>query len=164
MTEYDDRTIARFWSKVARGGADQCWPWTAMRDGNGYGRFRVRNPRRLVRAHVFSYQVERGRTHGLMVCHSCDNPGCCNPAHLWLGKNADNMADMVRKGRQARRDTSGEKNGNAKLTAEQVATIRSQIGAGDNNTVIAARFGVTHSMISRIRLGLSWALPSAVPG
>ena len=74
------------------------------------------------------------------------------------------MADMVRKGRQARRDTSGEKNGNAKLTAEQVATIRSQIGAGDNNTVIAARFGVTHSMISRIRLGLSWALPSAVPG
>ena len=155
MTAYDDSTIARFWSKVERGGPDECWPWKGGR-ASDYGRIRVRNPRRFVRAHVFAYQVERGRTHGLMVCHSCDNPLCCNPKHLWLGDNADNMADMVRKGRQRQADNRGEKNGNARLTAEQVDTIRAQIARGDFNTVIAARFGVTHSMISRIRRGRAW--------
>lgn len=156
MTTYDESTIARFWAKVDRRGGDECWEWKGGRCKRGYGRIRVKNPRRIVRAHIFAYQLARGRTHGLFVCHSCDNPPCCNPAHLWLGANLDNMADMVRKGRGPRKDERGERNGNARLTEAQVLLIKQQIGAGENNTKIGARFGVTHSMVSRIRLGLAW--------
>jgi hypothetical protein len=89
----------RFWSKVdTSGGDDSCWTWTASRNEDGYGRFRMHG--QIVLAHRTSYILTHGHVDSERhVCHSCDNPSCVRPSHLWLGSNADNAADRVTKGR-----------------------------------------------------------------
>jgi HNH endonuclease len=154
---HDDRTIARFWAKVDRRGPDECWPWTASTVEFGYGQFRLSNPRRVVRAHVVAYEIVEGDRGDLCVCHSCDNPPCCNPGHLWLGTNRENIIDMIEKGRHGlKRVHTGDLNSSAILKSSDIPVIRSLISEGMTNTDIAARFGVTHSMISRIRVGKAW--------
>lgn len=156
MTEYSDSTIARFWQKVDRRGPDECWEWTASTQAGGYGQFRVSRPRRKVRAHIMAYQISKGPTNGLLVCHSCDNPPCCNPQHLWLGTHDDNMKDAAAKKRFRGHNMKGEANPRAILKIPDVQCIREQIAGGKTNIAIAAQYGVTHSMISRIRLGKAW--------
>ncbi len=91
----------RFWVKIDRsGGPDTCWPWTASRWPNGYGRFSVGG--RIEYAHRVAYELDR--SHPLpaerpFVLHHCDNPACCNARHLFSGTHTDNMADMLAKGR-----------------------------------------------------------------
>lgn len=76
-----------------------CWLWRGSPEKRGYGRFYM-NGNHNVRAHRAAYVLFRGEIPaGMLVCHSCDNPGCVNPAHLWLGTGSDNMRDMVAKGR-----------------------------------------------------------------
>lgn len=91
-----------FWSKVAVGGPDECWPWTMQRKGKvGYGVVSVNGYPAL--AHRIAYLFDSGFIPDDVpfVLHCCDNPPCCNPDHLWLGTAADNYADMVAKGRAA---------------------------------------------------------------
>lgn len=109
-----------------------------------------------MRAHVVSYEINVGPTNGLYVCHTCDRPKCCNPSHLWLGTNAENQQDCVRKGRRPEIDQKGETNHRAILTESEVKDIRQFIQAGLTNIAIGPMYGVTHSMISRIRLGKAW--------
>ena len=83
----------RFWSKVDRSG--KCWLWTASRNSSGYGKFDGEG------AHRVAWRLAYGVIpYGACVLHRCDMPRCVNPAHLWLGTQADNVADMVAKGRQ----------------------------------------------------------------
>lgn len=98
-----------FWSKVDRsGGPDACWPWTMARLPRGYGVLAYQQ--RQTYSHRVAYLLDSGfiPDNVPFVCHTCDNPPCCNPDHLWLGTHADNMADMVAKGRERHRNALGQ--------------------------------------------------------
>ena len=91
----------RFRAKIQVNGPDECWPWSGGRHEQGYGIFAFTS-RVSRRAHRFMYTVTKGPIPtGLLVCHTCDNPPCVNPRHLWLGTTMDNHLDSVRKGRRA---------------------------------------------------------------
>ena len=89
----------RFWKKVDRsGGPDACWPWTGCLQSMGYGATHI--GRKYTLAHRASWVWLRGDIpDGMFVCHRCDNPRCCNPAHLFVGTAQDNTDDMLAKGR-----------------------------------------------------------------
>lgn len=101
----------RFWGNVDRSG--DCWLWTGGKDKDGYGKFRVSTsgPGAQTRAHRFSYELHHGPlADGLMVCHSCDNPPCVRPEHLFPGTALQNRNDAVAKGRL---DIRGDRNPNS---------------------------------------------------
>ncbi len=93
------KTLAdRLWSNVSIGEPDECWQWTASTDKDGYGK--IRRGDKHDRAHRVAYELSTGPIpDGLFVCHSCDNPGCVNPGHFFLGTSLDNNRDRARKGR-----------------------------------------------------------------
>lgn len=139
--------IERFLSNFAK--SDGCWEWTGGLDSRGYGHLRVGGGKRP-KAHVFSYQFHVGQVPpGKFVCHRCDNPKCVNPEHLFVGTNAENTADKVSKGRQARGDAIARK-----LNSDAVREIRAMSGTLRD---VASRFGVSRRMIYLIRKGVSWA-------
>lgn len=132
------------------GGPDSCWPWTGALQG-GYGIISFN--RRYKLAHRAAYEEFVGPIPaGECVCHSCDNPPCINPNHLWTGTNQDNVDDCVKKGRQI--NLRGSKHGNAVLTEDIVRDIRA---SEEPNPILAERYGVHHSQISNIRLRKQWA-------
>ena len=121
-----------YWPRIdRRGGAETCWLWQAGCDRDGYGKCRVHGFTER-RAHRIAYMLAHGPIpDDLWVLHTCDTPRCCNPAHLFLGTVADNNADMIAKGRDARGERSGarkhpervnrgEQCHSAKLTEDQV--------------------------------------------
>lgn len=142
----------RFWAKVATGEPAACWEWHATRR-NGYGRIKVDG--KLKSAHRIAYQLYHGDIPpGMKVCHRCDNPSCVNPAHLFLGKQKDNVQDMIEKGRY--HPVCGEKQGNAKLTAAQVRRIRAQHSAGSSYTQLGAMYKIHRSTIGRVVTRKTW--------
>lgn len=149
----------RYWPKVDRsGGPDACWPWTAHRMKSGYGLFAVPNGTSYAAphlAHRVSWALVNGPIpDGLFVCHSCDNPPCCNPSHLFLGTPQDNARDMQAKGRAVIR--RGESATMAKLTTEQAREVRRRARAGESPTRLGDEFGVSDTLVQRIRDGLAW--------
>lgn len=147
----------RFWTKVDKRNPDDCWEWTGGKVRHGYGSVSLKNQfgRPSSRhAHRVSWELTNGEIpNGLYVCHKCDNKACCNPAHLFLGTQSENMKDMYAKGRKTQR---GERNGNAKLTLEDVTNIRKRLGR-DQMSDIAKDYGVTRQAIWQISRGLKWA-------
>lgn len=154
--ETTSELIARFWSYVDKRGPDECWPWHGARSSCGYGNFKLLD-RKNTPSSRLAYYLSSGHWPGeLLVCHACDNPPCCNPAHLFLGTTRDNAADMMAKGRWRGGNNKRTNNPQARLTEEDVAEIRRSIAFGQTNVSIAARYGVTHSLISAIRRGKAW--------
>lgn len=138
----------RFWRHVDVRGPDECWPWTGCRQLSGYGQLRDANGRRGrgLRAHRVAYALAFADPGALCVCHRCDNRACCNPRHLFLGTQADNLADMRRKERHG-----------AKLTADQVRAIKRALVAGATCAELGRQYKVSGTMVSYIKRGIWWA-------
>jgi hypothetical protein len=136
---------------------DACWEWSAALFPTGYGALAAAPPSRgMLLAHRVSYELAFGPIpDGLCVLHRCDRPQCTNPRHLFLGTVRDNNEDKVLKGRQPR----GEGHPHAKLTWEQVESIRS-IRSSCQATIgeIAAWFGVSRALISLIIGNKIWVM------
>jgi len=148
-------TPEQFWARMTKGGAAECWLWTSLRNKQGYGQIHFRG--RWHRAHRLAWTLTHGPIpEGLWVLHRCDNPPCCNPAHLFLGNRVDNMQDASHKGRLSTSRCAGEANGNVKLTREDVARVQQALGQGASQYDLAAAFGVTQSVISKINTGKHW--------
>lgn len=127
----------------------ECWEWQRGLFTNGYGQISVDGS--TIGTHRASYIAFIGPIpEGLLVLHTCDNPICVNPKHLWLGTHRDNMEDMVKKGRSA-----VVNNGNVKLTLEQVKSIKRQYD-GTNLEWLAETHFVTPTTIISIVYGNSW--------
>ncbi len=130
-----------------------CWNWIGTTfKGSGYGRL----PKSLVpgdkgRAHRLSYIVYKGQFPiNNVICHTCDNPRCVNPNHLFSGTNQENLTDMVNKGRSYR----GEKHYKTKLHISDVHNIRSRIG--ESPTKLGKEFGISDCSIRDIQKRRSW--------
>lgn len=132
---------------------DDCLIWTARRTADGYGSVSINNKEYL--AHRVAWLVARGPIpNGLCVCHKCDTPACINAEHLFLGTQADNMADMKAKGRG--RNSTGENNPKAKLNPDSVRKIRERVAAGVDSRDIADEFGIYRSTVYKIASGETW--------
>ena len=139
----------RLLSKSIQNSSTGCWEWKRAKDRYGYGAISVDGV--ICKAHRVSFEVFcQAITNKRHVLHRCDNPGCINPDHLFLGSNLKNVADKVAKGRQYR----GTRHHNAKLTASDVIAIRASSGL--KLIDVAEQYGVHFSVISLIRNGKLW--------
>ncbi len=135
-----------FWSQVKKTGS--CWLWNGARfDKDGYGKYRYRM--KEYRAHKYAWIDTKGPVpSGLVVCHTCDNPPCCNPKHLFLGTSKDNTADMIAKGRQVR--TTPPKAQPYKVDEKVMQRIKELRQSGKTQKQIAAEVGLTQAYISKL--------------
>jgi hypothetical protein len=148
----------RFWRYVEKS-EDGCWLWTGARTYGGYGVINSGGRGgKLVRASRLSYEIHHGSFDpALAVCHTCDNPPCVNPAHLFLGTAKDNTADMVRKGRASGGSPPGEQHPRAKLTFAKAAEIRRIYAAGGIGMGrLAVQYGVSKRTVLNIVQGKAW--------
>lgn len=142
--------LERFMAKVSPEPNTGCWLWVGGLRQRGYGQVRV--GARMRTAHRVAWELFKGPiVAGLHVLHRCDVRPCVNPAHLFLGTHADNMRDMSQKGRAPR----GERSGCAKLSAEDVRTIRRLRGVLLHRQ-IAAAWGISLGQVSKIQTGAQW--------
>jgi len=146
------RQLGRFGKQFTTGLSWGCWLWTGPCDEHGRARFKC-NGFKFIAARV-AYFVSTGRDpRHRKVLHSCDNAKCVRPSHLWLGSQADNIADMNQKGRHGRTGARGQLQPNAKLTPRQVRIIRK---SRLPNVALANRFNVNPSLISRVKRREAW--------
>lgn len=116
---------------------------------HGYGRFK--RARLQAFAHRIAYELFIGEIpKGLFVLHHCDNRLCVNPVHLFAGDAADNVADMIQKGRR------GDPYRNTKITADDATEIRRRVAAGKLQKHVAVEFGISKGQVSKIILNQNW--------
>lgn len=134
-----------------RQGSEGCWEWPGERKKkDGYAKT-IRDGETLLAHRVVWETLNEPIPPNAEICHTCDNPPCCNPSHLWLGDALANAADKVAKGRQHR--PRGETNGVAKLIAEQVLIIRR---SAEPDSILSARYGVSTTAIRDVRSRRRW--------
>lgn len=152
----------RFIDKVDKlSSVNGCWLWTGNVTSSGYGKVGLGSTSSGdVLAHRLSWELVNNKPvpKGMYVLHHCDNPLCVNPNHLFVGSQADNIQDMLAKGRCRHPNPArGERNGNSKLTESQVIDIRVLLASGKSALSIGKLYGVCHSTILDIRNRVIWA-------
>lgn len=139
-----------FWSMLVRNVNTNCWEWTGMQDEHGYGRVKVGG--RVFSANRMALIYVTGQDdRSLFACHTCDNPPCASPFHLFWGTQAENTKDMWSKGRGA--SCKGIRNPNCKLTEQQVAYLRSGIAP---LVYLARHVGISYHHAWKIKSGWNW--------
>jgi len=140
---------------IAVGKPKECWPWIGALNGtaknyNNYGRLNLSGGRRIL-AHRLMYEIAFGAIpEGMVVCHRCDNPPCCNPSHLFIGTSSDNSKDAYDKGRIK---LHGEHNPFRKLTAEAVRDI---LNSSASFVELGKRYNVHPDTIGRVKHRKTW--------
>lgn len=143
--------VERFWLQTDKRGDDECWPWRGFLNGNGRGRFRLNGV--STPASRASWMLNIGEIPpGLVVCHSCDNPKCVNPNHLWLGTIKDNQMDAAQKMRLP----FGDAHHKSKLTSEKVKAIRERFASGERAISLASEYGVREESIHNAVARRTW--------
>lgn len=145
----DSSIEARFWTKVERGDPDECWPWKRARFAAGYGAFGVNQTAYFANRVAYVLANREIIPDGVIVRHKCDNPSCCNPAHLLLGTDADNAADRIARGRSA----VGSRNGQSVLTEAAINQIRDST---ETQSSLARKFNVSQSLIWQVKHRHVW--------
>jgi hypothetical protein len=152
-TSFSAADIARFRASLGKPDDNGCIPWLGTQDGR-YCQFWGRKTK--IKAHRAAYEMAHGPIPtGLVVCHECDNTKCVNVDHLFLGTQADNVADMMRKGRGNK--ARGESQWCAKLTEKDVLAIIGRLDNGEGNASIARDYDVTRATIRFIKIGRTWS-------
>jgi len=158
----------RFWAKVDQRGENECWPWMASCTAGGYGQVALGGTGKRGRsltgyAHRVAYGLANGSvpstSTALRVLHHCDNPPCCNPAHLYLGTQKDNARDREARGRGGGAKMRGEDNYSAKLTRAQVDEIRRRADEGlayGGRKALLEEFGIGSTTFYRIVRRTHW--------
>lgn len=147
MSTFTPEQKSRFSAKTVPEPNTGCLLWEGYANEDGYGTFRV-GPT-MTKAHRFAWVVENGPIpEGIKVLHKCDTPACCNPSHLFLGSQADNVKDMRAKGRDVQ--LRGLSHGRAKLSDEDINSIRLD---PRGSRVLAREFGVSQSHVRNIKTG-----------
>lgn len=140
----------RFWRFIQK--TADCWNWTGRNMSGRYGLFRVRRGLQKA-AHRMSWELAHGPIpDGMVVCHKCDNPLCVRPDHLFIGTQRDNCLDCSRKGRTL----IGERNGNSRLSKDQVLAIRSRVADGERIGTVARIYGIAWISVQRIVRHRTW--------
>ena len=156
---FDKRKLTpeqRFWQQVDKKQNNLCWNWIGYYNKNGYGKIKIN--RKMISTHRFCWKIHFGEiSKDLCVLHTCDNPRCVNPNHLFLGTQQDNIKDMILKNRQYH--PKGENNCKAKLTSYQVKQIRLFCNQKKlTQTQIGKMFNVNNPTISKIKNNKTWKI------
>lgn len=160
LPELTDGDVERLWLKVDVKNEHECWPWIGSKDQSGYGKIKL-GPKRLNNS-FGAHRILCLLTHGqpkdprMLAMHVCDNPSCCNPAHLRWGTDSDNTRDMVAKGRMNLNPRRGERHSSAIFTDAEVLAMREAYRSGERVTAIARRLGVGHPTVSLIVQRKHW--------
>lgn len=142
-------TVEDFWINVEVKEAKDCWPWKKFKKPDGYGLFRFNRGKWM--SHRFAFWIIN-KTLPRFVCHTCDNPSCCNPNHLFAGDAAKNNKDMVAKGRQAR----GEGHGTSRFTEKIIKEMRNLYEGGASQRALAKKYQTDRIVIQRIVNRKTW--------
>jgi hypothetical protein len=169
--QYTPKQIKQFWSRIRIGKPEECWEWQGYRVHHGYGHtmYMVNGKCYHPRSHRLAYYLTFGPIpEGCGVCHRCDNPPCCNPAHLFVGTQKDNANDARLKGRlcpgkiryshiRPDRIPRGEYNPRSLLTEAQVREIRKlRADNGLSCRELSALFGVKAHAIYKVVTRMTW--------
>jgi len=154
--ELSNETLKRFLSFVDVKTEDECWEWKKTLDKYNYGIFSINS--KLFKAHRMSFLFFNGHLDkSLKICHSCDNPKCVNPYHLWEGTQTQNVQDRHLKKRTKTGHLHGEDNPGAKLTGKDVLFIRNSYGNKEYSTrELSQKFNVCQTKIRQILRRESW--------
>lgn len=154
--EVSEKDIKRYWKKVDIKGEDECWDWLASKNYKGYGHFNKDG--KITAAHRFSYMIHNNIKEipsNICVCHTCDNPSCQNPKHLFLGTVSDNNKDRDNKKRTYH--PTGETHSRTKLKNEDVLYMRELYATGEHTKrSLSEKFCLSVSMVDKIVRGEYW--------
>lgn len=149
-------SIERFWDSAEHIPFSGCWIWMRGLNSMGYGRYTLNGERTV--AHRLAYKLTTGKNiDGKCVCHKCDVPACINPEHLFIGTQADNLADMRKKNRHVNPPLRrGEDHHEGKLVETEILIIRKRRLTGEKLVDIASDYHVTPALISHIATRRKW--------